>query len=99
MSYDKMPGRERAAQREFSGQDRSSNDACELACVIARIGWMRSAHTEEVEHCGLRLEDCAATNRTYFDRGHRNGYLKISTETICEVSAVAPNWLDRLTSS
>jgi hypothetical protein len=75
-----MSRTECAVERQLSCEDTSADDASELAGVVARCFLVSATHAEEVEHGGLRLEDCAAPNGANFDRGHRDGDLKVAID-------------------
>lgn len=75
-----MTGREGGAEGKFTRQDTSSNNAGELARVVAGVGGVGAAHAEEVEHCCLGLEDGAAAEGADFDGGHGDGDLEVTAE-------------------
>jgi hypothetical protein len=58
---------ERTAQAEFTGKNSCRNDFGELSRVLARLGGVRSSHPEKIEHRGLSLQDCTATESSNLD--------------------------------
>ena len=76
MRLHQMARRQRRTQRQFARKHTSSNDASELARVVAGVSGMGAAHAQQVEHGGLRLEDGAAADGADFDRGHADGDLE-----------------------
>lgn len=72
---------ERAVERKLARQDTGGDDAGQLARVVARCLLVSAAHTEEVEHSGLWLENCAATDCADFDRGHGDRDLEVAIDT------------------
>jgi hypothetical protein len=50
-----MSRRQRGIERELTGQNRSSNDASEQACVVTWGCRMCAADAQEVQHSGLGL--------------------------------------------
>lgn len=86
MALDEMTRRKRGAEGQFTSQDTSSDDARELARVVAGVGGVGAADAEEVEHCGLGLEDGAAAEGADFDGGHGDGDLEVAAEAVGFVS-------------
>ena len=80
MRLDEVTGGEGRAQREFTGEDACGDDLGELLGVFAGGGGVSAAHTEEVEHGCLGLEDGAAADGADFDGRHGDGDLKVSLE-------------------
>ena len=70
--FDEVTGSQRTAQRQFTGQDTSSDNAGQTTGVVTRIGGMSAAHSEEVEHGCLWLEDSTTTDGADFDTWHRD---------------------------
>jgi hypothetical protein len=78
---DKVTSSKGCAERQFTGEDTSSNDTCELAGVVTGACRVSTADTEQVEHGRLRLEDCTTANGTDFDTRHGDRDLKVTTKT------------------
>lgn len=80
--FNEMASAEGAVEREFAGKDTRSNDAGELARVVAGGSGVSAADAEEVEHGGLGLEDGAAADGADFDRGHGYGDLEVVADAV-----------------
>lgn len=80
VALNEVTGREGAAEGELTGEDTGGDDTGELARVVTGVGWVGAAHTEEVEHCGLGLEDGPTAEGADFDRGHGDGDLEVTVE-------------------
>lgn len=80
MALHQMTRREGRAEGQLTGQDTSGDDTRELARVVARVGGVGATDAEEVEHCGLGLEDGAAAEGADFDGGHGDGDLEVTAE-------------------
>jgi hypothetical protein len=75
---DEMAGGQGTIETEFAGQGGGGDDACELAGVGARAGWVWAFDAEEVEHGHLRFQDGAAANGADFDARHGDADLEIA---------------------
>jgi hypothetical protein len=65
-----MARTQRRVQTQFTSKHTRGNDTRELARIPHLITWrcgMRAPYTQEVEHGGLGLEDCATADGTDFD--------------------------------
>lgn len=78
MRLDQMARGQRRTQRKLTRQHAGSDDAGELARIVAGVGGMGASHAQQVEHGGLGLEDGAAADGADFDRGHADGDLEIA---------------------
>jgi hypothetical protein len=78
---DKVTSSKGCTERQFTGEDTSSNNTCKLASVVARVSRVGATDTEQIEHGRLRLEDCTTTNGTDFDTRHGDRDLKVTTKT------------------
>lgn len=86
VGLDKVACGKSRAERELASQDGGGNYACQTAGILARVRRVGSTDAEHIEHSGLWLEDGATTQGTNFQRGHRDGDLKVSAETGRHVS-------------
>jgi len=78
---DEMSRSQGRAQGQFAGEDTGTDDACELARVVAGVRGVGAAHAQEIEHRGLGLEDGAAAQGADFDGRHGDGDLEVSAKT------------------
>lgn len=67
---DKMAGRKSAAEGEFTSKGGGGDNAGETASVVTWVCRVRAADAEEIQHCCLGFEDCAAAEGANFDGGH-----------------------------
>jgi hypothetical protein len=81
MGVDEMTGSQSTAQRQFPGENTSSNDASKFASIITRICWMRTSDAKQIKHGTLWLKNCTTSQGTHFDRWHGNTNLEVSTKT------------------
>ena len=78
MRSNEMACSKRGVQAQLTSQHRGGDDAGELSGVVTWVGGVWAAHTEEVEHSGLGLEDRAAANGADFDGGHGDGDVEVA---------------------
>ena len=86
MGLNQVASRKSTAKGQLAGQDGSGDNASQTPGVLTRVGRMRTADTEHVEHGRLGLEDGATAKGADFNRRHRNRDLEVSTEAIKHVS-------------
>jgi hypothetical protein len=63
---DEMASAQCRVQTQLSCKHTRSDNTSKLARVVSRGGRMRAAYTKEIEHGGLRFENCAATDGADF---------------------------------
>ena len=94
MGLDQVAGGKGTAERQLAGQDTSSDNAGKTPGVLTRVGRMRTADAEHVEHGRLGLEDGATAKGTDFNGRHRDGDLEVSTEAINRVSCALSSLIE-----
>lgn len=80
MRLHEMSSSEGRAERKLACQNSSADYSSELAGVVSWVRWVRATDAEEIEHGGLRLENCAAAEGADFDGGHGDGDLETAAE-------------------
>lgn len=73
---DQMASCKSRTERKLASQHGGTDDTGQSACVVARDGGMRAAHSEHVKHCTLWLKDSATTESADLNRGHGDGDLE-----------------------
>ena len=81
MSSDEVASSKGCAERQLTSKNTSSNDTCELTSVVTGACGVSSTDAEQVEHGGLRLENCTTTDSTNFDTRHRDRDLEVTAKT------------------
>ena len=66
----------------FASEHTCSNDPCELAGVVTRVGGVGAAHAKKVEHGCLWFEYCTATDGTDFNGWHGHRDLERTVEAV-----------------
>lgn len=77
---DQVAGSQSTAQRQLTGEDGSTDDACQASRVVAGVGRVGATDTQHVEHGTLRLQDGSSAKSAHLDRWHGDGNLERSTE-------------------
>jgi hypothetical protein len=82
VSFDKVTGSKRCAERQLTGKDTSGDNTRELTGVITGACRVSTTDAKQIEHGRLRLENCATTNGADLNTRHRDRDLKVAMETV-----------------